>query len=310
MDGNIAPNIGSIDDTVLKNFYDHFIKDNYLFSDIQDLFVDGSVIVQMLESISVINTVNNNINIINIISRPHINNISKAPDIKTAGKELSAIYNRIGDGTSLKNTIDKIIKKFNILSFVESTVANILENTRLFIPSGWVSKNGSHLIGFYFDKIGDDDYTIVITNSGAGHELHKKITIGDEVLYQIICEKKNITHKQLQSILNIVIMGKLLNTQINDKIENIDETENVDEMKKRVLDIGKKIDDLVDEYELCDIDSVHDFYSNFVSIFNVENFDEIDFTNDNSFYGLPQLSGSCTYYGVFYFLYYVAQKKK
>ena len=66
------------------------------------------------------------------------------------------------------------------------------------------------------------------------------------------------------------------------------------------------IDDELEKNMICRINNSHDFYSAVTEIFEKKRFFDIEFEQNDKYYNLTQLSGSCTYYGVYYFLYYYA----
>ena len=151
-----------------------------------------------------------------------------------------------------------------IPSIIKTFISNVLDNNEeLFMTSGYynINEQKGHLIGLYYKKNNENNYKVVLTNSGQGLEfshIHKKKD--DE--YGCIIEKNNIGRDQLEITLYHEFYARGL-VDPNYTIEN--------------------------------------YYNNVVS--------RIFINEWKSYYRHTQYSGSCTFYGIYYFIdYYLSEK--
>lgn len=329
MDGNIADNIGSTSTDAMKNFYEIVMKKcrDETCSDIKKLFDpkndDENNIYVILNKFRSINNALENIKVrkemtkILTILNNCLDNLEEIPEMDFMYNVLNKIIKKIKpvfkqiDAKQMYGNMEyakNLASKFYILAQTFILSSKILSNNEIFLPSGWVSNSGSHLIGIYFKKNINDMYTFVMTNSGDGIENHK--TQDDK--YMLICEKE-VTLEQIKQIVNVYIMGNIIDTKFSSIASSNDSNGiNGSEQKNNlneIIDINSDIDKIANRYSVDDVNNADQFYNMLKNVFNVGKFTDISFSNDDIYYYYPQLSGSCSYYGIFYFLFYYSYKK-
>ena len=141
---------------------------------------------------------------------------------------------------------------------------------QLLIPSGWKTNTGGHLISLYYEKKQDDLYELIIFNSGDGIDNHEKY---DDNFYNI-SRSRTATKNEVKEILNFFNLFKCItfNSETN----------------------------------------VSDIYYEMINQFNFKK--SINNSTNESLKKickqLPQLSGTCTYFGFYYNLLYILQKNE
>jgi hypothetical protein len=140
---------------------------------------------------------------------------------------------------------------------------NILDND-FFLCSGYINPMGGHLIGLYIKKI-NNNYKVIVSNSGEGLNYHEKRVDGNKNKYPIILESKELSFDNIIKIL-------------------------VEHVKCNGVEKFSKI---------------NNFYYNVVRILNINVNNEGKYINEQSkYYSTPQYSGSCTFYGIYHFIKY------
>jgi len=138
---------------------------------------------------------------------------------------------------------------------------------------GYFNKNSNkgHSIGLFFEKIKDDEYEFILTNSGEGLNRHDELD--DFPVYNTIV--KNTINKD--QVLNILV---------------------------HILDCNGIYWAL---YRQKEDTSIVLFYTKFEDL-NILIQKNEDKETDKRFYHDSQLSGSCTFYSTYYFIYYILLK--
>jgi hypothetical protein len=311
MDGNIPTDIGNNVFSALNDFYIHIFIKNVFFNDIHDLFD--------LNRIRLIENIDSNFKKINKSSyEPQFRDNYKYDSLNVVNNELKNYYNdlvnirsefkKIGYSIENKEEYNTIINnmhlKYNMVRNLIIESFNLINDyDSFFYPSGWVYNNTGHLIGFYYQKLAKNKYRIVITNSGLGISKHK--IKGN--LHQIICEYNDVDTDQLIKLLVTCLQGV---TQIYGppQMSNNILLDYNDEAKAVINNVNNGLNELIEKYNITKVTNKNEYYNNICNIFNKKNFSEINFTENDNYYQEAQLSGSCTFYGIYYFIYYYYEK--
>ena len=171
-----------------------------------------------------------------------------------------------------KEDIKKIIlKEFAKFKFTEIIEEKILTINELIIPSGWKSsEGGGHLISFFYQKINEEIFKLIIFNSGSGLQYHEKDK--ENELYNITRSVVANKETTIEIISFILLLNKLKTFENKDK--------------------GIKAENYYYGF-------INEYFKNEITNDNVLN--EIKFQNE-------QLSGSCTFFGFYYNFFYINTK--
>lgn len=316
MDGNIPTGIGNNSIIAMEHFDDHIIKEcesfkgNKLFSSencklIQKVFNNVSKEYHNIPDIENIeNKLSINLNIGNDDFPDEIRDINKMVNLYY---EIIEKYSNQKDKDSIKKmNIILFNKLFTVIMPILYAIEIIVSNRDdCFFPSGYSTENGAHLVGFYYKYISDNNFRIVIANSGDGVEYHGEIENQDIDVskYRIICETENVTKQQLLKIMIVNICAKIWNYNKIAKgyIDNKDQI---------VTNYVFEINECIKKYNIYEINDIKSLYEFYAKILGYKKFTDINFSTDINYYHESQLSGSCTYYGIFYILYYLAYKNQ
>ena len=197
-------------------------------------------------------------------------------------------------------------KKYDSLfSFLLNLSKYIFQNfelkyDKLIITSGWKLIIGGHLISLYYEKIYGNLYKLIIFNSGDGLQNHYRY---DDKFYNISMYRKATTTE----LIEILKFFKLL------KYVEFEEYNNY-------FDDGYSVSDIyylfINEFKFKNNSTVHGnnsrVHSKKKSTVHGKKKSTVDgnVALENICKQLPQLSGSCTYFGFFYNLLYILQKNK
>lgn len=292
MDGNIASSLGNTREYTLRNFYNFLSKDNF-FVNILHFFSPENI--KIFHDSYLININNDNsknlplepINIELDIYRNFNKIIKEYADIFKKNEDINYELN------IFINKVESIVYYYrDIIKYCYSIVTS---KDELFIPSGWSDNISGHIIGIYYKKINDDDYDLILTNSGDGLINH----YGRDSKYLVINKIKNV---RLEQIIKIMIMSIRGYTGTRNNF-------NFKDLKGDDSDyyLDNFVKNLLNEFSSCgitNIDNSEDYYHQFSLIFECNNFSEINIELNPNYLFEAQLSGSCSFYGIYYFIYY------
>ena len=197
---------------------------------------------------------------------------------------IKEIIERFQDGKDMSPKVEINEEKYSNLEDIIFTLSkqdkikdtvNEYFNTyeELIIPSGWRGDNGGHLISSYYKKIEEDLYEIIIFNSGLGiGKYHQNFDDGE---FNITISCKTNREKAIE-IISFCDYFKSINYN-EEEIKSVDVYYNV-LLKKFKFNINK------DKYTNNDL--------------------------KNMCKQLPQLSGSCTFFGFYYNILYLFNREK
>jgi hypothetical protein len=92
------------------------------------------------------------------------------------------------------------------------------KDNKILIPSGYEDDNGGHLVTIYIEKNNENEYSIILTNSGEGRYtfLNKKVNIDNTP----VCIKfKYLIKSELDSLLLLIKQSKFYSYLKNNKPE-------------------------------------------------------------------------------------------
>ena len=339
MDGNIPPNIGENEYVAMNNFK------NYIIDPFLTRNSDNQELKQMFESFTEQNIADlNKLDSKNYSeSKNSINNMQKLDKFEIYAKMNDYLTNLEGitkkcnefkmsvkSGNEfefvkelLYENIDQLVKLldkmkkhfFGGVDFLLDCLNIFKDKDKIFFPSGWKTPEGGHLIGLFMIKQTDSEkYTVIITNSGSGVNNHNVL----ENKYQVICEIKDML---IDDVLKLIVLSRahkkpkysknISKIDLNERIWNAGKSQTLIELGAgEVVDeyneLVDKLDNILDEKKIMDyiygpeILNENNYYGVLKSILDIKKCRQDEWT-----YALPQLSGSCTFYGILYMIRYI-----
>ena len=215
-------------------------------------------------------------------------------------KEVDKIYNA-------KKILFIVAKVFALANYIIKSLDN--END-IFLPTMWFSEssNGSgHAIGVYISKK-DNTYSIAIINSGEGVNRHPLHNIDRNTCYQNVCV---IPVNNTTCLLKLVMMciGGHFRDMLAKVFKTIGNTINeIDDVDEIVNDIDNVYRECIKHanYYYVKLLSGNVFYDSILEVLKIDDFDNC---RDAKYcFGL-QISGSCTFNSIYYFLRYMYMSK-
>lgn len=194
------------------------------------------------------------------------------------------------DDASICDIVGIVSCSKSIFENVSKNMSLIMKNNRFFFPIRVIDKENDigHAMGVYFVKT-EDNYDIAIVNSGYGISNYHPY-LGDSIRkYQNVVLLKNISIEICTRIMMLCVSGhyhSILKNYASSDYNNPFVVNFYNIVKKYYIDVIT-----------CDF-----FYETIMKLVNVVVFDE-SFANKGYYYG-EQMSGSCTFYSILYFLKY------